>query len=175
MLRIGFLILLAFALNGCASLSKEECLAGNWNDIGHRDGRQGYKTASLDAHFKSCAEHGVRHDRDRYMQGYKQGLNVYCTPTNGRRVGEAGRTYHYVCPANKEEAFLRQHRYGRELYDAEKKISSARSDLDSKEEKLRVEKNSSIRTTLRSEIAALDDLIRTLKRNYNHLRDNPPR
>ena len=35
MLRITFLTLLALALNGCASLSKEQCLAGNWNQIGH--------------------------------------------------------------------------------------------------------------------------------------------
>jgi len=175
MLRISFLIMLALGLNGCASLSKEQCLAGNWSQIGQSDGRQGYKLASLDAHFKACAEHGIRPNPQEYKQGYNKGLNTYCTPTNARHVGEAGNTYHYVCPADKEEAFLRQYRYGKELREAQNKIDSARSDLESKEEKLRVEKNASIRTSLRSEIEAIDDLIRTLQRNYNNLRDNPPK
>ena len=175
MLRISFLIMLALGLTGCASLSKEECLSGNWDRIGHRDGRQGYKIESLDAHFKSCAEHGIRPNPQEYKQGYNKGVRAYCTPTNAKLVGEANSTYHYVCPADMEEAFLRQYNYGKELYEAEKKIESARSDLKSKEDKLRVEKNASIRTSLRSEIAAIDDLIRTLQRNYNHLRDNPPK
>ena len=175
MLRITFLVLLALGLNGCASLSKEQCLAGSWSQIGQSDGRQGYKLTSLDAHFKACAEHGIRPNPQEYKQGYNKGINIYCSPTNGRHVGEAGRSYHYVCPADKEAAFLRQYRYGKELYEAQKKIDSARSDLKEKEEQLRVEKNSDIRTSLRSEIGAIDDLIRTLQRNYNYLRDNPPR
>lgn len=175
MLRLSLLLMLTLGLNACASLSKDQCLAGNWHDIGQRDGRQGYKSESLDAHTKSCAEYGVRPDRDKYTRGYNEGIAIYCSPVNGRHVGETGGYYHYVCPASKEEAFLRQYTYGRELYDAQKKIDSARSDLSSKEGQLRDEKNSSIRDSLRSEIAALDDLIRTLQRSYNSLRDNPPR
>ena len=131
--------------------------------------------ASLDAHFKACAEHGIRPNPQEYKQGYNKGVVIYCSPTNARQVGEANRTYHYVCPANMEEAFLRQYRYGKELYDAQKKIDSARSDLKTKEDKLRVEKNASTRESLRGEIRAIDDLIRTLQRTFNSLRNNPPR
>jgi len=173
-LRFVLLLMLVIGLSSCASLSKDQCLAGNWDDIGYRDGRQGYKPESLDAHTKSCAEYGVRPNRDQYKQGYNKGISVYCSPSNGRHVGEAGRYYHYVCPANLEPDFLRQYRYGKELYDADKKIKDTRDDLTKKENQLRVEKNASIRDSLRSEISALDDLIRTLQRNYNNLQDNPP-
>jgi hypothetical protein len=175
MLRITFLLMFTLGLNGCASLSKEQCLAGNWRDIGHRDGRQGYKPESLDAHNKACAEYGVTVNRDEYQQGYNEGIQTYCSPVNGRYLGERGSSYNYVCPADKEAAFLHQYRYGRELYEAQHKIKTARDDLATKEEQLRVEKNASVRTSLRSEISALDDLIRTLQRSYDSLRDNPPR
>lgn len=175
MWKFTLLFILTLGLHGCASLSKEECLTGNWPEIGYRDGRQGYTTRSLDTHNKSCAEHGVHVNRDEYKQGYNKGIAVYCTPENGRLVGESGGYYHYVCPANKEAAFLRQYRYGRKLYEAQKKIDTTRSELSSKEEQLRTEKNASVRDSLRSEIAALDELIRTLQRNYNTLQDNPPK
>ena len=175
MLRSIFVLMLAFGLSGCASLSKEQCLAGNWEDIGYRNGRDGYKPESLDAHAKSCAEYGVRPNRDQYTQGYKKGIATYCSPSNGRHVGEAGRYYHHVCPAELEPAFLRQYSYGKELHDAKDKIESVKSELTKKEDQLRVEKNASVRDALRSEISARDDLIRTLQRNYNYLYDHPPR
>jgi len=174
MLRFIFVLMLAFGLSGCASLSKEQCLAGNWNEIGYRDGRQGYKPESLDAHAKSCAEHGVRPNHGQYKKGYSKGIAVYCSPSNGRHVGEAGRYYHHVCPADLEPAFLEHYRYGKELHDVKDKIDTANSDLKKKEDQLRVEKNSSVRSSLRSEISALDDLIRTLQRSYNHLLDHAP-
>jgi len=174
-LRSIFVLVLAFGLSGCASLSKEQCLAGNWNEIGYRDGRQGYKTESLDAHAKSCAEHGVRPNREQYTQGYDKGIRVYCSASNGRHVGEAGRYYHYVCPADLEPEFLRHYRYGKELHDVKAKIDTAQSELTKKEDQLRVEKNASVRDALRSEISARDDLIRTLQRTYNHLIDHAPR
>ena len=174
MLRSIFVLMLAFGLSGCASLSKDQCLSGNWNDIGYRDGRQGYKSISLDAHAKSCAEYGVRPNREQYKQGYNKGIATYCSPSNGRHVGEAGRYYHHVCPANLEAEFLRQYSYGKEIHDVKAKIDTAQSERTKKEDQLRVEKNPSVRDALRSEISARDDLIRTLQRNYNHLYDHPP-
>ncbi|MCK4743486.1 MAG: DUF2799 domain-containing protein [Sulfuriflexus sp.] len=174
MLRSIFVLMLAFGLSGCASLSKEQCLAGNWSDIGYRDGRQGYKPESIDTHAKACAEHGVRPSREKYTQGYNKGIRTYCSPSNGRHVGEANRYYHHVCPADLEPEFLENYRYGKKLYDADKKIKTAIDDLRKKEDQLRVEKNSVVRDTLRSEISALDDLLRTLQRTYNHLLDHAP-
>jgi len=174
-LRFIVLLMLALGLSGCASLSKEQCLAGNWDEVGYRDGRQGYKTISLDKHTESCAEYGVRPNREQYKQGYNKGIAFYCTPSNGRHIGERGDYYHYVCPPNLEPEFLDNYRYGKELHDAKDKIEDTQNDLRKKEDQLRIEKNASIRDSLRSEISALDDLVRTLQRNYNHLRDNPPR
>jgi len=174
-LRLVVLVMLAFGLSGCASLSKERCLSNNWDDIGYRDGRQGYKPESLDAHTKSCAKHGVRPNRDQYTQGYKKGIATYCSTSNGRHVGERGGNYHYVCPPELEPEFLESYRYGRELYETKKKVDTATKDLIRKEGQLRAEKNASVRTSLRREILALDSLVRTLQRNYNQLLAHPPR
>jgi len=175
MLRFILPVLLSLTLSSCASLSKEECLAGNWNDIGFNDGRNGYRTSYLNKHKKACAEYGVKADREAYLQGHKKGLLTYCTPSNARRVGERGSSYQGVCPADKESDFLRHYEYGRDIHDAKQKINNVSDDIRNKEEQLHIEKNASIRNTLRNEIRALDDLMHTLRHRLNDLLDNPPR
>ncbi|MCC5987375.1 MAG: DUF2799 domain-containing protein [Pararhodobacter sp.] len=104
---------LVFLLAACASISREECLQGNWHDIGMRDGQAGHVAQSRFArHVDSCARVDVAPDQTEWERGYRQGLQRYCTPQSGLREGRAGRAYRSVCPASAEPRFMQGHSLG---------------------------------------------------------------
>lgn len=130
-------------LSGCASLSKEECLTGDWYAIGYKDGVDGRVEAYLAEHKEACAEYNVSLKLEPYLEGRKQGLQTYCKPDNGYRVGRRGDEYAYVCPKSAEPAFMASYQRGRVLYQQETKVREL-------EEKIR---------ELKDEIEEIDDKI----------------
>ena len=173
----SFLVLSAAILltSGCASLSKEECLSGNWKQIGYNDGaRGGDASSNLRSHSKSCAEHGIGINRDAYYAGHKDGLKKFCTPANGRRHGEQGFHYGGICPAELESAFLKQYTYGKKIHDAVQEYNQTKRDIYEKEKALEKEADARIREILRSEIATMDKLLRSQQREIDRLNDNAP-
>lgn len=116
-------------LSGCASLSQEECLTGDWQGIGYRDGLQGKTEAYLAEHQSACAEYKVSLNLADYLQGRKEGLKSYCRPENGYRLGRQGMEYAYVCPADLDAAFLAKYKQGLELYQQEKVVNNLEADI----------------------------------------------
>ena len=45
-------------MTGCETISEEACLAGNWEDIGFRDGEQGRSRSRLVKIAETCGEVG---------------------------------------------------------------------------------------------------------------------
>jgi Protein of unknown function (DUF2799) len=97
---------------GCATLSKEECLQGDWRGIGYRDGTHGYDLTRIEQHQKACADYHVAPDLNAYQAGRDEGLLVYCTPSNGFNLGERVEDYGGICPPYLESAFLEQYERG---------------------------------------------------------------
>jgi hypothetical protein len=64
---------------GCATLSKEECLKGEWRVVGYKDGVKGYEMERLEKHEKACKDYGVKPEVARYQEGRQAGLSYYCT------------------------------------------------------------------------------------------------
>ncbi|MDN3610230.1 DUF2799 domain-containing protein [Vibrio ostreicida] len=98
-------LLVLLSLSGCSSISEEECVLGDWYQIGLSDGQQG-KRNSLALYSKDCAKYNVGVDSSSYSQGRLQGLTSYCTYENGILVGKARVAYHKVCPADLSKDFL---------------------------------------------------------------------
>ena len=94
----------AVALSGCAGMSAEECQLADWETIGYEDGVRGASGQAIASHRKSCAKAGVAPDRVAYERGRASGLETYCRPANGYRVGESGHAYSGVCPAELDGA-----------------------------------------------------------------------
>ncbi|MEM7018165.1 MAG: DUF2799 domain-containing protein [Pseudomonadota bacterium] len=113
-LKMCLIISLGVVISGCASLSKDECLQGRWQDIGYEDGSKGYVVTRFESHRKACAEHGVTADFRAYEAGYHDGLRYFCAPANGLRVGEQGAVYEWICPPELEPGFVRQYLLGLE-------------------------------------------------------------
>ncbi|WP_415883008.1 DUF2799 domain-containing protein [Neptuniibacter sp. QD34_54] len=116
-------------LPGCASLSQEECLTGDWQGIGYRDGLQGKAEAYLAEHQSACAEYRVSLNLEDYLHGRNEGLKRYCQPDNAYRLGRQGATYAYVCPVELEGAFIAKYQQGREVYQQEKAVKSLEADI----------------------------------------------
>lgn len=130
------LALVVCGLGGCASMSSDECVTGDWQAIGYEDGARGYTTAQLGERRKACAKHGVTPDFAAYQAGREQGLAEYCTPGRGFDVGSRGGRYNGVCSANLEADFLDAYNAGYHLYTLQSNVNRANSAIRSRENEL---------------------------------------
>lgn len=121
----------ALALGSCATMSEEQCLAGDWSGQGYSDGLSGLTMSRLDDHAEACAKHGVTPDAGAYAAGRRQGLLQYCTVDKGFEVGRTGAGYAGVCPPDLERDFLYAYRDGQVVHAAEQALENARSRVDS--------------------------------------------
>lgn len=135
-------------LSGCATMSEDQCLVGDWGSRGWQDGAQGRQVSRLDDHAKACAKYGVEPNMSAYLSAREDGLRTYCTWENGFRQGREGNSYGGVCTPVEEADFVPAYRDGRQIYAAEQAVSSAESELNSaisrianREDKLEAKQN----------------------------------
>ncbi len=136
-----------FALSGCASLDKYECLNADWRTLGYQDGARGKVADVIGNYRKDCAKHGVAPDLDAYTAGREEGLLEYCREANGFRIGYGGKIYQGVCPQDLEYAFKVGYRDGRELYELNAAVRSAEREIKNRQTSLE---------ELREELAAAE-------------------
>lgn len=117
------------AMVGCATLDENECLNADWQTIGFEDGARGYPATRIGSHRKACAKHGVAPDFKRYEAGRLKGLEQWCKPRNGYRMGTRGKRYNGVCPDHLAPAFVEALNRGRALYDYEKQVKKHEDEL----------------------------------------------
>lgn len=130
LLSIG-LIAASTLLGSCATMSAQECAAGDWTGRGFADGAAGYAQSRLGEHAEACSKHDITPDDNAYRAGWAQGVLRYCTLPNGFAQGRSGAAYNGVCPANLEDDFLPAYRDGQVVYAAEQAVSNARGSVDS--------------------------------------------
>ncbi len=108
------------ALAGCgsATVTESQCVAGDWQTLGYRDGSLGYRSTQLLKHQDACVKHGAIPDRDGYLLGWEDGVREYCEPNNGFSVGVRGGSYNNVCPDDLRHGFLDAYQQGRKLHRA---------------------------------------------------------
>lgn len=114
----------------CATLTEEQCQAGDWAGIGYGDGANGYGTGRFGDHLKACEQHGVVPDQAAYMTGRARGLTVYCQPGRGFQVGRSGGGYGGVCPASLEGPFLGGYSDGRIVWDVQQRYDRAQTAIN---------------------------------------------
>jgi len=119
------------ALAGCASMSQEACLQGDWAGVGFKDGEAGRPQSRLDDHAKACAKAGVVPEAGPYFAARDQGLKLYCTQDRGFDEARNGNGYAGVCPQGAERGFLVGYADGQLVHDAVSRLSQAESDRDS--------------------------------------------
>ena len=133
----GIVIALALlGLQGCASMSADECMTGDWYAIGFEDGARGYTADAMSNRRKACAKHGVRADFGAYQDGREEGLKEFCQPQRGFNLGAGGGRYNGVCPAHLEAGFLDAYRTGSQLYTLRSNVNFASHAINAKEHEL---------------------------------------
>lgn len=109
----------ALALAACASaappplMSEGECAYTDWREAGWRDGAAGLTQSAFEQRAAICAPVGVAPDEAAYFEGRVAGLQAYCAPENGYRLGVEGETHTNICPPGLREAFLAEYQRGR--------------------------------------------------------------
>ncbi len=166
----------------CATISESECVAGNWADIGYKDGVQGVARSRIADYVKKCGEYGQGVDRNLYLSNFETGLSYYCTYDKGFERGKGGNGYNTVCDgpqaadfrAGYDDGFAqyelkkRYERFEYDIHETEDQIEDIRKRLQdselSAEEKTRLRKK---KKRLSSELYDLKWDFREFRREYN--------
>lgn len=137
-MRYLFLLTAALFLSACATLNEDQCRAGNWFDIGVRDGSNGRSSDFIFEHAKACNEFGIAPRAAPWRKGRIEGLKQYCTVSNAYRIGQRGQHLNPVCTGDNllrleraNDRGLRWHDIQRRIRDAEREISEINSELAS--------------------------------------------
>lgn len=125
-------------LAACATLSENECRAGNWYAIGQKDGANGRTEDFIFQHAKACNEYGIRPNKTEWLRGREAGLPLYCTPGNAFREGRRGQHLSPVCPAEQSAALIRANERGlrvnrieQDIREVENRIRSINAEIAS--------------------------------------------
>jgi hypothetical protein len=129
-LPVLFALSIGSLLGSCATLSQEQCQAGDWRSIGVADGAEGRPASYVSNHVNACAEYGIGLDQPLYQVGRAEGLRAYCTLENAADVGLDGERYYGVCEGNIGVAFARVHGAAERVHDLEAELNSIDSDID---------------------------------------------
>ena len=151
-----FLFLALALLQGCSTMSADECRTASWRDVGLRDGLAGEPLTLLDRRTKACDEAGVTANAPLYLQGRNQGLPEYCRLDNAARLGLQGKTYHGVCAAGIDGEFRRRHAMGMEVYRARADLRNMDQRRRTLEDRLADAKSDEERRRWREELRDLD-------------------
>jgi len=125
-----------FALGGCAAVTKEQCVAGDWSELGKAHASVGKPTSHLDDVVKSCGRHGITPDTNAYLSGWHRGVQNYCTPLNGFTLGKQYKTKSPICPPALASGFEHAYQLGFVIWTAENRVDEARSEIRSLENRL---------------------------------------
>ena len=95
--RLNATILMAYALSGCATMSPEECLHANWEEVGYHDAVESYPVSRSSEHREACTSTGVTVDLALYRNGHALGLPYYCTRETGFESADHGGDFATQC------------------------------------------------------------------------------
>lgn len=123
----------ALAASACAqpapesakpAMAANQCAFTDWREAGWQDGAAGLTQAAFDERAAVCQAQGVTPDDVAYFEGRVGGLQAYCAPTNGYRLGVEGAGHTNVCPPGLREEFLAE--YGRGRADRAQRAGTGR-------------------------------------------------
>ena len=116
-------IITVVSLQGCGTLSPDECQTMDGYSVGLQDGLQGRTARPVEDFHKACAKpHDVTAQIAEYGRGRGQGLKQFCSARNGFQLGSKGVHYNGVCPGDAQQEFLAAYKQGKEIFDSELQI-----------------------------------------------------
>ncbi len=120
----------ALLLNGCAVMSKNDCMNANWNLIGQQDGFKG-NGSLLQQRAQACVKHQIVLDNDSYASGYNKGLKNYCNPQTVFDYALQGNGNYQSCPMEMQNRLRPYYTVANNFYKADKQLKSLEDDIAS--------------------------------------------
>ena len=124
MYKIVLFMIVGLTASACQTLTKEQCQAADWQEVGYEDGLKGRPIDDFKSHRDACAKHKVVPLREEYNLGRDKGLVLYCQPSNGFKQGREGVEYLAVCSSQLELEFLPAYKQGRFIGDQERELTA---------------------------------------------------
>lgn len=135
------------------------CGGADWRAIGFVEGSRG--AVSPLAHYErnACAPAAGAGAYALYLAGWRDGVDGYCEPANGFRLGAGGEDFNGVCNGPEAAAFTEAFRAGEALYEAETTTLAARNAYSNAQRELWVLKHriAVIEVALRSPSTSLTE------------------
>jgi len=158
-----------YLLAGCATLSKQECLVGDWQAIGYNDGVAGHYSGRLASHTKACAKANVTPNYQAWEHGRKLGLQQYCTISNAYNIGRRGRQLNNVCPITMANTLQSANQKGLDYYALDSQLNEDNRLLDTYQSEFDKLENGDMldfanEKEARARLLSLSDEIRDTKR-----------
>jgi len=183
-IRSLMLVTLLGLSSGCATMSDDECLIANWEEVGYHDAIEGYPPERASEHQEACADVSVPVDFELYRHGHSLGLPYYCTETTGFETADHGGEYATQCEPDKFGSYATGYRSGREVYALKLEIRQLDSLINERNDQtdalmsqigqLRTEADDSAlsksdRREAREQASKLEDIYRTLNQDIDAL------
>lgn len=198
LIKYTVLVGASMGLSACATMSEEECQTADWRVVGFDDAARGYEDKRIREHAEACASAKVRVDFTAYQAGYEQGLQRFCTASNGFNVGESAKAHPQQCHSANYSKFVAGYMLGvearalnqersslnKQIDEQEKQVASLQTAIDQADEILtqpnstredkrsaqeRKKSLSSLLLRIKSELQDLDLQTRQLLEQRNHL------
>ena len=122
-------------LNGCAIMSKSECLSANWTVIGQNDGLNG-NGSFMQKRAQACMKHQAVLNTEEYTNGYKKGLKNYCNPQTIFDYAMQGRGNYQSCPMEMQNNLRPYYNAANNFYIANKNLKSIEDTISNAKEKM---------------------------------------
>ncbi|MBM7066454.1 DUF2799 domain-containing protein [Actibacterium sp. 188UL27-1] len=126
--RFILMIAAGLGLSACASLTEDQCIAGDWYGIGVRDGGNGRYLSYINDHRKACEKVGAAPNQSQWQAGRTAGLPRYCNADNAYRIGQRGVSINNVCTPAQRAEMTKPHALGRRYHEITQRISSLQNE-----------------------------------------------
>ncbi len=188
--RLNATILTAYALSGCATMSPEECLQANWEEVGYNDAVEGYPVSRSSEHREACASTGVQVDFELYRNGHALGLPYYCTRKTGFETADHGGDFATQCRRETFTDYVMGYREGLDVFALKTEMREIEIQIDQKSDQAEAlliqigqlrtardnpELSKDARKEARYQLSQLESLYSTLNQDIerlNRARDN---
>ena len=101
LLHAWVLLISVVLLDGCTSMSENECLVADWRALGYTDGSRGAPVTRFDRYRRDCAEYGVTPDFEEWRAGRVDGLDLFCRVDRAYELGRNGTDLPPHCPEDR--------------------------------------------------------------------------
>ena len=170
-LPVFFLLAAALLTASCASLSEEQCQAGDWAAIGRADGLSGRSEDYVTTHAEACSELGIAPDFAAWNAGRIEGIAGYCTPARAYSAGQRGQRLSPVCQGYDLRALARANFAGLRYREIDRDMGQVQGEIRAAGQRIDALRDGDTTRGERSEIRRLRGDLDRWRRQLYRLED----